>query len=1158
MRSRRYSSLLVLVLVAVSLVVLRAAQAPSRPSPSTAKPDAIRLNNLGVASMNQQKFDPALQRFEEAVAADPAFVTARVNQAIALASLQRYEPAREILQKVVEEDPGHARALYNLGLLQKSTGDTEASLAAFERAAAARPTDAHAQYFIGLMAGQAQQYDKAIAAFKKALELDPFLVSAEFGLARAYQRGGRGEEAKAHLERFQRLTTEKIASAMSLAYGDQGPLSLAEAVLPTGSAAPRPVKVAFVAGAATPFATSKASPQPGASLGVGGCVLDFDADGVLDFLALNPHAGTGDAVTLFRGTGGAAFAPVAASGLAVKGQPIGCAAADVDNDEKVDVAISLQAGQVVLFRNEGGRFVDVTEKSGLTSRAGGTAVGLTFVDYDHDTDADLLVARAAAIDDRGAVSADPANAAATRMLVFRNNGNGTFAEVGEERGLTGRGPTIAIVGTDFNNDRAIDLVATGGPQPLVYINPREGAFTALEWPAPAAATVGVVVLDYDKDGWMDLAFTHAGAPGLSLWRNTQGKGVEPAPLPSLPVERGWGLAAVDYDNDGWTDLVAAGGPAAGSGGLLVLRNEQGRFADATAAVGAAAVPLTTPRGVLTADVDADGDSDLVITSAGEAPRLVRNEGGNANHSIRLTLKGLNDNRSGIGTKVEVQAGAIWQKLETVSASGFLGQSAPELVVGIGQEKEVDVVRLLWPTGVVQDEVQLAAAKPATIEQVDRRGSSCPVVFTWNGQAYEFITDAIGPAVVGHWVAPETRNVPDPNEYIRIDGRQLVARNGRLSVKFVEPMEEVIYLDQAKLIAVDHPEGTDIFPNEYFAAIAPQPSARVFGVRDARPPAGAWDGDGRDVLPQLRTRDQRYVDGFPSAPFKGFAELHALELDLGDLPAGAPVRLIMSGFTDYFTATSVFAAHQADVTAIVPWLEAQLPDGTWKKVSDDIGFPAGLRRTMTADLAGKLPPGARRVRIWTNLKIYWDQVLVDTTPDDAVEMRRTEAPLASASLAFRGFPRETTGTPAADLTYIYDEVSRFGPWARHRGFYTRYGDVHPLVGAIDDRFAIFGAGEEVSLEFDATALPRLPGGWTRTYLFYVHGYVKDMDFYAAHAQTVTPLPFAAMGSYPYPSDTQYPQRNQSYLLDWNTRQVESEAWPSYKARYSAADGSEGSR
>jgi hypothetical protein len=257
---------------------------------------------------------------------------------------------------------------------------------------------------------------------------------------------------------------------------------------------------------------------------------------------------------------------------------------------------------------------------------------------------------------------------------------------------------------------------------------------------------------------------------------------------------------------------------------------------------------------------------------------------------------------------------------------------------------------------------------------------------------------------------------------------------------------------------------------------------------------------------------------------------------------------MHGFTDYFTATSVFAAHQAKVTAVVPWVEAQLPDGTWRRIADDIGFPAGLLRTMTADLTGKLPPGARRIRVWTNLKIYWDQILVDTTRDGAVPVRHTGIPLVEAGLAFRGFPREVTGTPATDLQYVHGEVSKYGPYARHRGFYTKYGAVTPLLRDAEDHFVIFGAGDEVSLEFDASALPPLQSGWTRDYFVYFNGYVKDMDFYAAHAQTVAPLPFKGMPGYPYGSAASYPDRHRDYQLEWNTREVAAEGWPTYRFSY----------
>ena len=213
------------------------------------------------------------------------------------------------------------------------------------------------------------------------------------------------------------------------------------------------------------------------------------------------------------------------------------------------------------------------------------------------------------------------------------------------------------------------------------------------------------------------------------------------------------------------------------------------------------------------------------------------------------------------------------------------------------------------------------------------------------------------------------------------------------------------------------------------------------------------------------------------------------------------------------------------------------------VSDDIGFPAGLYRTMTADLTGKLPAGAHRIRIWTNLKVYWDETLVDTTPGGAEPLRTTTAPLLpSISRSGASRARQPARRRRTCDKHANPPVSQYGPWARHRGFYTRYGDITPLVRSVEDHFVIFGAGEQVSLEFDATALPPLPAGWTRDYLFYANGYVKDMDFYGRYAQTVTPLPFADMKTYPYEAPRSYPAANDNYLLEWNTREVATEAWP----------------
>ena len=458
-----------------------------------------------------------------------------------------------------------------------------------------------------------------------------------------------------------------------------------------------------------------------------------------------------------------------------------------------------------------------------------------------------------------------------------------------------------------------------------------------------------------------------------------------------------------------------------------------------------------PGSLVIADYDGDGDPDFLVAQDGSPPLLLRNDGGNKNNSLRLSLKALADNRSAIGTKVEVFAGVLYQKFEVQSSSGYLGQNAPEILVGLGEVKEADIVRMLWPTGVLQDEVQLAAGRAHQLAENDRRGSSCPILFAWNGARYEFISDLIGPGIVGHWVAPGERNTPDPTEYVKVPGPSLRAQQGRLSLRLLEPMEEVVYLDHARLIAVDHPSDVEIYPNERFASAPPFPDFQVIASRGARLPVGAWDDRGRDLRSELRARDRRYVTGFRSLPFTGFAELHGIELELGAWDPAKPLRLLLHGLTDYFTATSVYAAHQAGILAIPPYLEAQDAAGRWHRVVDDLGFPAGLARTMVADLTGRLPAGTKRVRILTNLKIYWDQILLDTTPE-ANLTRMSEVPLAEAALGFRGYPREVRGDPPSDIRYVYEEVSRTGPYARHAGNYTRYGDALELLAAADDRFA----------------------------------------------------------------------------------------------------------
>jgi hypothetical protein len=292
---------------------------------------------------------------------------------------------------------------------------------------------------------------------------------------------------------------------------------------------------------------------------------------------------------------------------------------------------------------------------------------------------------------------------------------------------------------------------------------------------------------------------------------------------------------------------------------------------------------------------------------------------------------------------------------------------------------------------------------------------------------------------------------------------------------------------------------------------------------------------------------KYFGDFELLPFHGFTKTHSLELDLGEPYRGGPLVLLMHGVTEYFTATSVYAAHQAKVEAIAPYVEALNAQGKWVRVVDDMGFPAGGPRTITPDLTGKLLLGTTKIRITTNLQVYWDSILIDRNAQNG-EVQLTAIPLANANLNFYGHPRQTEGEPRGNVKYVYEEVSPTGPFARQAGDYTRYGDVLPLLTSFDDRMVVFGTGDEIALEFDPAKLPALPSGWTRDYFFLVKGYEKDMDFYAADGFTVEPLPFKAMKGYPYKEPYPLDPEHLNYLLDYNTRHVSGNEERGYAYRY----------
>lgn len=1095
--------------------------------------DAVRLNNRGVALMGQQFTEKAEQSFAESFQKDPKLAQAAINEGIALMTLQKVDDAKKVLKQAIALDPNNPQAWYNLGLAQHADNELDDALKSFRQAVKLDPRDVDSYYFEGVCYRELKEFDKAIEALKKALAIQPLHASSEFALARALQATGDKEGAKEHFKLFQHMTSTKISAAIGLAYGEQGHYST---VTPVEEPQQRQQAMIPVKLIAQPMMTGKAKIAPTSG---GACMLDVTGSGQMDLVLMSGP----QAIRVLHRESDGKFKELdtADAGLNLSGTGVACAVGDYDSDNLNDLAVATEDG-VHLFRNLGkGKFQDVTAEAGLAPRNHPT--GLTFIDFDHDGDLDLFVTGSAM------KAGDVAN------VLWRNNGNKTFTEWTEQTGLGGGGKTAASILTDFNNDRAVDIAVTGdGAAPVLFVNPREGKYPQQPlYDEKLPATEGIAVFDFNKDGWMDIAVTHAGAPGLTLWRNVAGpqnigRKFERVALPLSGATRGWGLTAIDIDNDGWIDLAVIGETSAGAR-VKVFRNKgDGTFEDVSRALGLDGVAVNSPRGLIAADVDGDGAADLIVTQLNGAPILLRNQGANKNHFVRLDLGGYADNKTALGSKVEIFANGQWQKWELAGASGLSTQAPPQILVGLGAADHVDLLRILWPTGILQDEIDLPHTSVIAMKEADRRGSSCPVLFAWDGHKYKLVTDVIGAGVVGHWFTPTRRNIPNPGEWIKVDGERLAPIDGKLSLRFIEPMEEVNYIDQLRLVAVDHPADVEVNPDERFLDDPPFASGRVVASRATRLPVAAWDGNGNDVTEILARRDHKFASGFTPTPYDGFANTHSLTLDLGQLDAKAPVKLLMTGYVNYFSASSLYGAWQAGIKPISPYVEAQRADGSWEKIAGEAGFPAGLQRTIVVDLTGKLPEGTRKIRLVSNLEIFWDQVLIDNSPE--AEARSTDVPLTVATERFRGYPTQIDGKSPGDLDYDYDRVSLTGPFQHQRGNYTRLGDVSALVKGVDDRYAIFGSGEEIAVEFDSTKLPALPANWKRDYFFYANGYVKDMDWWDAMPFTVSELPFHNMSKYPYPSGEQFPDDAKSveYQLKYNDRFDSGEPFRSYRFDY----------
>ncbi len=1081
------------------------------PETSTrATPEFIGAMNRGKAYFENRDWALAIQAFEQARTHAPNSAPALRNLARGQLMALDLTPLAETLETARTLEPDSIATHYLSGLRNARLAEFEKAIPYFEEAVRLDPQTAALRFQLANAYQAAGSHEKAAEQFRATAKLDPFHIAVHHRLA-AHARSA-GDTAE-----FERRTRE-VERLKSL-FGEQ-PLSdeLLESCVytqpePAVAAASHPSAERRSDGVRFRDATREMIPDEfqQTAPAVAATLLDVEESG---------H------YTLFvaAADGGASLLTLAADG-SFRRTPLDVKLSEamLSSERLMGLAGSLEASDdletpeypapqrlndLMLLGDKGSQmlgrtgplaFKDLTAYTGLAGVTGNVA---RWVDYDHDGDIDLIV---------GSESG---------LALWQNGFAAKFEDVTHSVGITEALPVWDVMAADLDSDVAMDLVIARGAQPTrVFENRRTGRFDAQsEPPGPWPAARSILIDDLDNDGHFDVVLIGEEelliVPGRGGARHRIG-------LAGMQFRT---AALIDFDNDGWLDLVLAGTADDDSNaGRLVLWRNGGAEAwhDASAETGIDSISLPKPKQITVADLDADGDSDLLlVTEAGL--RMLRNDGGNAGGQLKIRLVGTKTNPSGIGTRVEVRAGAFW---------AVRSVSQLPIEIGLGQNRQLDSIQTIWTNGVVENEIQYTpSAEPLTIIEKMVATGSCPFLYAWDGRAFRFVTDLLGNSPLGLSLRRGVTLAADPDELVWIgDSANFAPRDGHYVLQVTEEMREVLYLDQARLVIADHASDIEVHPTDRLMP-PPFPPSELWAMHAPRAPKTAVGDDGID-----RTRAVSAIDGEFAPPglplasnLRGQTQPLTLTLDFGPLEDMRAPVLALTGWLQYGDASTNIALSQSAREIVVPTtLEMETMHGAWERVDVSVGMPAGKTKTIAIDLAGKLAAGARRLRLRTSFELRWDRIaLFERLPESALEIHTVKP--AIAQLQPRGFSeiraRAVNHPPTPDWYTVFERP----PWrTTPRGWVTRFGDVRPLVARRDAHLALLNGGDALELRFAAADLPPLERGRTRTYFFYSVGWDKDGDYNVVNGDSVEPLPVVA--------------KDDDWRIRYNTRWV-SKDWP----------------
>ena len=726
--------------------------------------------------------------------------------------------------------------------------------------------------------------------------------------------------------------------------------------------------------------------------------------------------------------------------------------------------------------------------------------------------------------------------------------------------------TRRVIAGDFDQSRDLDiLVIRDGAPNVVWLNDRLWAwkqdprFTLIE----SRDIDDADVTDLNSDGQLDIVTRSAG--GFHQWSMASDGRIQPdlIALQEVPDRARSMFQLVDFNGDGQHEILTADGgqPAV----LFADVNDDGsrswreQFVAAAPSLLPDAARMPAGDGETPDDVQrpvtfaplmigdpANGLSLAVMYGAMAESPMVYTPGPGRFDFVVIDFAGREDatssqrsNASAFGVRYSVRRGATWFSDQRLKPTSGPGQSAIAEVIGLGGMERLDFVAIDWPDGVFQTEVsgvgptgvidddgaeRFAAGDRITVSEEQRQLSSCPVIFAWDGERMQFVSDCLGVGGLGFLVEPGVYAPPRPRERFLFPDNSLVAdASGHLRLALHEPMEEVCYLDHAAMTLIDMEEGFELLVDERMDTAPPAATGDFLIARtsDVIHPARVVNDRGDDVTSSVRTLDHVAAPAPPiDRRFIGrLAHDHVLTLEFADpidinawtagIPSGHP-RLVIDGWVEYPYSQTNFAAWQADASYVAPRIEARDTAGNWTEVVADAGYPAGMPRQMTIELPkDELPVSVTALRLTTNIELYFDRIrLAAATPlrfaPSEAAVTIDDAPLAEAKLRRTGFPRRLHH-PQHRPEYDYHDRMPYADMKTPSGAYTAFGDVVPLVAGIDDAVAVFGPGEEVSLRFDVNDASVITAGRRRFFVLDVNGWCKDLDLMTADGDGVDPLP-----------------------------------------------------